>query len=224
MGDRERRYVDLSHPIHEEMPVYLNDPDVQIRQEAKIDVNGYALRSIRLSSHTGTHVDAPAHILRGAPGIDEFPLDRFIGKAVVIDCRSRHPLIDLDCVQDAEPLISSSSILLLHTGWDCHWGMPHYFQGYPVLHPEAAMALAQSGLSAIGIDAPSFDAAESEDYPIHRLLLAAGKILIENLTGLVRLPQTGIWFSAFPLSLGQGADASPVRAVACIENGKEDFS
>jgi kynurenine formamidase len=224
VGDREGRYVDLSHPIHEGMPVYPNDPNVRIRQEASIDADGYALRSIRISSHTGTHVDAPAHILRGAPGIEEIPLERFIGMAALIDCRERHPRIGLDCVQDAEALIRSSNILLLQTGWDRHWGMPAYFQGYPVLHPEAAMVLAQSSLSVVGIDAPSFDAADSEDYPIHRLLLGAGKMLIENLTGLAHLPRTGIWFSAFPLSLGQGADASPVRAVAWIENGREDFS
>lgn len=224
MADRERRYVDLSYPIHEGMPAYPSDPNVQIRQEATIDADGYALRSIRISSHAGTHVDAPAHILRGAAGIEAIPLDRFIGKAAVIDCRDRHPLIDRDFVQDAEPLIRTLNILLLQTGWERQWGSADYFQGYPVLQPEAAMVLAQSRISAVGIDAPSFDAADSEDYPIHRLLLGAGKILIENLTGLAHLPRTGIWFSAFPLSLGHGADASPVRAVACIENGKEDFS
>lgn len=224
MGNRECRYVDLSHPIHEEMPVYPNDPNVRIRQETWIEADGYALRSMRLSSHTGTHVDAPAHILLGAPGIDEIPLDRFIGKAALIDCRDRLPLIDLDFIRDSEPLIRSSKILLLWTGWEHKWGTPDYFQGYPILHPEAAMVLAQTSLSAIGIDAPSFDAADGEGYPIHRLLLGAGKVLIENLTGLARLPQSGIRFCAFPLSLGHGADASPVRAVASIEHGKEDFS
>lgn len=224
MGDRKSRYIDLSHPIHGGMPAYPSDPDVQIRQEARIDPDGYALCSIRLSSHTGTHVDAPAHILPGASGIDEIPLDRFIGKAFVIDCRNHISRIDAGCIQAATSLAPTSNILLLQTGWDQLWGTPDYFQGYPLLHPEAALAVAQSTLSAIGIDAPSFDAADSKDYPIHRLLLGAGKLLIENLTGLANLPQTGIWFSAFPLSLGQGVDGSPVRAVARIEDRKEGLS
>lgn len=221
MADRKSRYIDLSHRIHENMPVYPGDSPVRIRQETEISSDGYAARSIHLSSHTGTHVDAPAHMVDGGSGLDGIPLDRFIGKAFILDCRRKRGVIDVDCIRGASSFFMPASILLLQTGWDRLWGTPDYFQGYPVLHPKAARILEKTSLSAIGIDAPSFDASDSEDYPIHRVLLGAGKILIENLTGFALLPRRDLRFCAFPLLFGQGADGSPVRAVAWTEENGE---
>ncbi len=216
------RLIDLSHPIHDGMPVYPGDEPVHIHRKTSIDTDGYALSAIRFSMHAGTHVDAPAHMIRNGDGIGSLDLSRFVGRACVLDCRMCSPTIGVDHLESQIKRISTSEILILRTGWDSRWGSRDYFQGYPVLQREAAALLAQSRLRAVGIDAPSFDAAEGDDFPVHRMLLGAGKVLIENLTGLENLPEEGFRMSAFPLLFGKDIDGSPVRAVAWIESKKEE--
>ena len=215
------RLIDLSHPIHDGMPVYPGDEPVSIHRRGSVAANGYALSAIRFSTHAGTHVDAPAHMLPDGEGIGSMDLCRFFGSACILDCTTCSGSIDLAHLEIHMERISTSEMLLLRTGWDSHWGNSSYFSGYPVLDRKAAELLAQSRLSAVGIDAPSFDAAENNDFPVHHKLLAAGKILIENLTGLRNLPDEGFLLGAFPLSFGKDIDGSPVRAVAWIQRNQE---
>jgi len=179
------------------------------------------LSTIRCSTHVGTHVDAPAHMLPDGEGIGSIDLARFFGRACILDCTTCSGYIDMAHLEAHIKRISTSEILLLRTGWDSRWGNSSYFSGYPVLDRDAATLLAQSRLSAVGIDAPSFDAAENDAFPVHHMLLAAGKMLIENLTGLRNLPDEGFLLGAFPLSFGKNMDGSPVRAVAWIQRNKE---
>ncbi|MEW6258550.1 MAG: cyclase family protein [Thermodesulfobacteriota bacterium] len=211
------RLIDLSHPVHDDMPVYPGDERVHIHRKASVAVDGYALCTIHLSTHVGTHADAPAHMLRDGDGIGSMDLSRFFGKACVLDCRACGGTIDIVHLNSNIKRITTSEMLILRTGWDSRWGNPDYFREYPVLDLKAARLLTQTRLSAIGIDAPSFDTSESDDFPIHRMLLGAGKVLIENLRGLENLPDEGFQISAFPLSFGKDMDGSPVRAVAWIE-------
>jgi kynurenine formamidase len=145
--------------------------------------------------------------------LDQYPAETFIGSGCVVDVREAGPRIELALLQQRTADIDASDFLLLHSGWAHRWGQPEYFRGFPVLTPEAARWLVQAGLRGVGLDMISVDTVDSEDFPIHHILLEAGMVLIENLTGLGQLPAAGFEFSCLPMSLEE-ADGAPVRAVA----------
>lgn len=208
--------VDLSHPVTADMPLWPGTPAPNFSDLHTVGRDGFGERWLQLSSHTGTHLDAPAHLFEGAASLDRLPVDHFIGKGALLDLRDAQPEpVSLDQLLLQRATIESAEFLLLHTGWSRFWGKAAYDGGYPVLSEEAAAWLAGLGLKGIGIDAPSFDDPDSEELPIHRALLGAGLVLIENLTALDRLGGHEFLLSVLPLPIA-GAEACPVRAVALI--------
>lgn len=210
------RIVDLSHPVSPEMPLWPGTPRPEFADLCTVGRDGFGERWLQLSSHTGTHIDAPAHLFEGAATLDQLDARRFVGKAMLLDFTdSRHETISLDELVGFRTQIGQAEFLLLHTGWSRFWGSDAYNRGYPVLAEDAAEWLCGMGMKGIGIDAPSFDAADSRELPVHRCLLGAGLILIENLTALESLGDSDFLLSALPLPIS-GAEACPVRAVAVI--------
>jgi kynurenine formamidase len=210
------RIVDLSHEITTDMPVWPGTPRPEFSELCTIARDGFAEQSICMSSHTGTHIDAPAHIIEGGDSLDRLDVGRFYGNGLLIDVRDTvGGTITRDLLQPFSPLISESDFVLLHTGWYRFWGLERYDRDYPVLTAEAAAWMSGFSLKGIGIDAPSFDTPGVDEYPVHRQLLEAGNLLIENLANFHRLPETGFFLSVFPLAI-QGAEACSVRAVAFL--------
>ena len=210
------RIVDLSHTITADMPVWPGTPPPEFSELCTIAHDGFAEQSIRISSHTGTHIDAPAHMIEGGDTLDRFEVGRFFGQGLLIDLREQAGgSITLDALTPFSPLMAEIEFVLLHTGWSRFWGEETYDRDYPALTLEAASWVAGFRLKGIGIDAPSFDSIGHDDYPVHRRLLEAGIILIENLTNFHQLPETGFSLLVFPLGI-QGAEACPVRAVALL--------
>lgn len=204
--------LDLTHTIHEAMPVYPGTEQPRLSVGTTIDRDGFAEKLLTMFSHTGTHMDAPAHLLAGGRGLDGYPVDQFLGPAVVVDARGTRE-VPLSMLLPHAPRIRQAEFVLLLTGWAAVWGRPEYFDGFPVLTVEAAQWLAGQGLKGVGVDAISVDPVGTQDYPVHKVLLGAGLVLIENLTGLDQLPQEPFAFTCLPLKL-RDADGSPVRAVA----------
>ena len=207
------RVIDLSHPISAEMPLWPGTPAPEISDLHTIGRDGFGERWLQLSSHTGTHLDAPAHIVEGAATLDRMPVDAFIGKGTVLDVtQSQRETITLETLLEFRAQIGQAEFLLLHTGWSRFWGRDEYNRDYPALSAETAEWLAGAGLKGVGIDAPSFDAWDSEALPVHRRLLGAGLLLIENLTALDQLADSVFLLSVLPLNIA-AAEACPVRAV-----------
>ena len=207
--------IDLTHMISNDMPVYPGDEPPQIKAVGSIETDGFHESRIALSSHTGTHVDAPAHILPYSPFLDRIPLDCFIGRCSMIDLTAlTMPAVHLADLNPHEFLFQNSEFVLLHTGWSRFWGQDKYFRGFPVLSIEAALWVHSFNLKGLGIDTPSIDEVNSTDFPIHKILLER-LLIVENLTNLDKLPRTGFTFSCFPLKM-EKVDGSPVRAVAII--------
>jgi kynurenine formamidase len=110
---------------------------------------------------------------------------------------------------------AACDFLLFHTGWSRHWGRPAYFEGFPVCSPDLARQLAGTAVKGVGFDTISIDAVQATDLSNHRRLLAAGKIIIENMTGLASVSGKAFHLACFPLKVAAG-DGSPVRAVAML--------
>jgi arylformamidase len=209
------KVIDLSHMISNEMPVYPGDDSPLVTPIASIDEDGFRDWKITVSSHTGTHIDIPSHILPHSPTLERIPLECFVGECSAIDLTDvKTPEIDIFHLKPYETFFQKSEFILLNTGWSRFWGQEKYFQGYPVLSIEAALWIRSFELKAIGVDTPSVDEMGSTIFSIHKILLER-MLIIENLTNLEKLPKTGFIFSCFPLKL-ERVDASPVRAVAIL--------
>ncbi len=233
------RVVDLSQQIAPGMPVFPGAEPPRFEQGATIASHGFAELRVTMDTHTGTHMDAPCHVLEGAPSLDQLPPERFMGRACVLDVRGLER-VTRGHLEARAALLESCGFLLLRTGMEQHWGAPEYFGAFPCLDLEAATWLAGLGLSGLALDAISVDAisvdaisvdAISEDaisvdpldaagldamsLDVHRILLGAGMVIVENCRNLAQLPEQGFVFCAMPLPI-QGADGSPVRAVAFV--------
>nr|WP_321502370.1 cyclase family protein [uncultured Dethiosulfovibrio sp.] len=204
--------VDLTYTVEEGMPVYPGTEPPVIVEATTVAVEGFAEKLLTLFSHTGTHMDAPAHMLKDGSCLDEMDVNTFMGKAVVADVK--------DSVVDVEDLIPFRSdldegdYLILRTGWSRFWGTDDYFGPFPVLSEEAAKWISERNLKGIGVDAISVDPVESTTLPNHLILLGSGMVIVENLTNLEKLPQS-FTFLCLPLKIGH-ADGAPIRAVGLL--------
>lgn len=206
---------DLTHILTPGMPVFPGDPAYEQTPVFRLERDGFRETFLGLNSHTGTHMDAPAHLLAQGETLDRMPLERFFGRACVLDCGGCGTAIPrslLERVEGEGPL----DFLILSTGWEERWRRESYQTGFPVLTQQGADYLVSLGLKGVGVDALSVDPAESAELPIHRTLLSGGLVLVENLRGLIPLRGTQVWFGAFPLAFVQ-ADGAPVRAVAYVD-------
>ncbi|MGP5930855.1 cyclase family protein [Corynebacterium glyciniphilum] len=204
-----RTCFDLTHPIATDMPVYPGDPTVTVTEVATVVADGCSVRSLSLGTHTGTHVDAPAHVDQGGRTVDGILPGELTGTASVLHIPALRPgeIITPAHLGAWRP----ARIVLIATGWDAHWGTDAY-STYPVLGEEACRLLTDAGMHLLGLDTASPDPPGADVLSVHDLLLGADHLIIENLRGLADLPSS-VEFTALPLPV-VGGDGSPVRAVA----------
>jgi arylformamidase len=208
--------IDLSHIISESMPVYPGMRPPQIIDACTIAKQGFAEKLLGFYSHTGTHVDAPGHILAGAATLDRFAAGDFIGPGCVLDVsRVKNGQIEIADLRGQEHELKKAAFALLHSGWARHWGNAGYFSHYPVLSPAAARWLAGFALKGVGVDMISVDEMNSTALVVHKVLLAKNFLIIENLAHLETLIGKKFTFTCLPLKL-KDSDGSPVRAVALL--------
>ncbi len=164
--------------------------------------------SFNSSPHVGTHADAPLHVREGWSGSHELSLDAFYGPAIVVDVSSLDKEIS---IEDLEKIQSLPFVerLLLRTGRTIAAGA--FPEDWPTLSETCVRTLLGRGLRLLGVDAPSVDARESKNLPVHNMLFAGNAAILENLD-LRRVTPTMYELIAFPLKL-MALDAAPVRAV-----------
>ncbi len=209
---------DLTHLIQEEMTVYPGTPPPLIRPACSVEEAGYKETLLTLFSHTGTHMDAPAHIFPRGVGLDQLPAEQFWGTAAVVDCRPLAPggKIGLDCLKGGRVRYERAEFLLFLTGWDRYWGQDAYFHNYPVPDREMIRFILETGKKGVGMDTISIDSVEDKALTNHHHILGKNLIIVENLKGLENLPGAGeIHFFALPMKY-IGADGAPVRALAIV--------
>ena len=179
-----------------------------------------------LATHIGTHVDAPFHFVDGATTVENMPLDKYAGPAILLDLRSvakgQSPLLVSELTDaGANPASVKDQIIILFTGWaEAESGGPRFYGHGPYLSTDGAAYLAECGANAVAVDFPIDKHPETpettiKDFPVHRLLLGQNIPLIENLINLDKLVGKEFELWALPLKL-QGGDGAATRAVARI--------
>ncbi|MFT5701352.1 MAG: arylformamidase [Desulforhopalus sp.] len=209
--------VDLSHTLSADMPVYPGTEQPVFIIGCSIEEDGFLEKKITMYSHIGTHVDAPAHLIKDARTLGQLGIGHFHGSALLLNVEKQNKsTIDVCSLAPYEKEIEKVDFLLIHTGWSTYWGTDQYFSGYSTLTVEAARWLSQFKIKGIGLDTISADVSDTKEYPIHKVFLKNDTVIIENLTNLLSVPHPTFTFSCFPLKF-EYADGSPVRAVAYVE-------
>lgn len=211
--------IDLSHTITEDMPVYPGTDGPRLMPANNYEGGGFKETLIQMFSHTGTHIDPPAHLFPDGLTLDQFPVDQFIGKALVIDCRKAREgeAITMDYLAPYGAKIAEAEFLLFNLGWDKRWGTKAYFGDYPCIDDAVLDLIIGGGYKGIGFDAIGLDPIADENLTRHKRLFSSCDIVnIENLANLEACGRDLLWFSCLPLKI-QSADGSPIRAVAWLE-------
>lgn len=207
-GKFKMKFIDLSHSISKQTPVYPGDPKIKITRAGVLEKNGYQDHVVCIGTHVGTHIDAPAHMIAGGKNLDQIPINNFMGRAIYIKVNNEFKFEEVRKVN-----IQEGDIVLFHTGRGEHYREPDYFEDYPVMSEKIADYLVEKGVKMVGVDVCSVDIEES--FPIHKTLLKNGVSIIENLTNLALLAGKKFKVYAFPIKLQ--IDGAPVRVVAEIE-------
>ena len=205
---------DLSHPIRDGMTVYPGDPAVSIEPVLTLDADGAAVTRLGLGSHTGTHVDAPAHTVPGGRTIADVALDELVGEAIVprvpqAEERQSIRWEDLPSVPDVLP-----RIVIVDTGCARFFGTERALR-HPFLDPDAVRELWRRGMRVLAVDTLSPDPTPTEAFPVHEIVLGGDGLIVENLCGLDDLPER-LRVGFFPLRLE--GDGAPVRGVAFLSD------
>ena len=204
--------IDLTHTIREDMPVYPGTEPPRLTTACTVSQCGYRETLLHMYSHTGTHMDAPAHLFPAGATLDALPPARFAGTALVVPCAGAGAVLHMDLLAPVKDAADRADFLLFHTGWDRLWGQAAYFEGYPVPGEDVVDYLLSSGKKGVGLDTVSVDPVGDGALPIHRRLLGGGLVIVENLTNLAAAGGEPFTFCALPLHY-EKADGAPVRAV-----------
>ena len=213
------KVIDLTHVITAQMPVYPGTEPPILEPANTYEKDGFKETKLSMYTHTGTHMDPPAHLYPGRTTLDRFPPEQFIGKALVIDCRS---------LREGEPItmehlarygekVDQADFLLFHLGWDKRWGSESYFGDYPCIDDEVLDKILRGSYKGIGFDVIGLDPIADGNLTRHKKLFKSKEIVnIENLCNLELCGDNLFWFSCFPLKIAD-SDGSPIRAVAWFE-------
>ena len=214
------KILDLTLTISNKIPTFPGSPQPNFIPWEKIKDDGYNLELLFLSSHTGTHLDAPYHFLEKGSKIHEISLKKLVSNAVLIKSRKkRNETITKTDIQKFEKKygkIESFSSVVFWTGWQRNLQKDNYFTKNPGLSVSAANYLASKKVSLVGIDSPSIDLGADSKFPVHHIFSKKGILIVENLANLEKIRFPKFHLVVLPLKL-KGATGSPVRAIAFVD-------
>jgi kynurenine formamidase len=219
------RIVDLSVTVDNQT---MSPPSTNMKLDITPHRRGpgfWQVSSVNQSLHTGAHIDSPLHVFKDGITTAEISLDQVIGEALVVDLSfvgANHGITIDDLKRGGADAVKPGDIVLLRTDWtDTMYGRwPDYFTTSPYCPPETAEWLVAKGPKNIGFDffeeycarLPDFS---SEDFPMHRVILGAGIVIMEGLTNLGALPSRRVEFEA-PFYKIAGTEGAPARFFARV--------
>lgn len=206
----ESEWIDVSVPLRSGMVHWPGDPEPSFERISDIETGAMANVTLcRMTAHTGTHMDAPAHFLRGKqPGIDMFPLDVAIGPAQVVRVQAA-----VITAAEVEPLRlePGSRVLFRTVNSDAPWAGSEFRTNYVALDASAARVLVRQKVALVGVDYLSVGVYSGDGAETHRTLMNAGIWIVEGLD-LTRIEPGAYDLVSLPLRIA-GADGSPTRVV-----------
>lgn len=207
------KIIDLTHDLTDNMGVFPGDPACRITTAHHYE-NGYFVSEISMGTHTGTHVDTPAHKIPQRETLSDLGIAPFIAeKCCVIDTRALSGEINADFLAQHERTLNGRECVIFRSGWERHFGTDAFFCDFPALAEDAAPFLQRCGIRIVGLETPSVNPVRHES--VHDAFLRAGIIIVEALANVAELPRESFCFYAVPLKLKDG-DGSPVRAFATV--------
>ena len=212
------RIIDLSHEIYHGMPVFPLDPKTGVLVHHTIASMKYNITQLVLSSHVGTHLDAPYHFFEDGCTVDRLDLSKCVGPARVIRIPGKGPKSEIH-VADLEPYdgaFTPGARVILSLGWYKVFPEERFYTEMPGITPECGRWIADKEIAMLGLDLPGVHAEHWEE--VHKILLEREIVIVEALTNLDAIREDNVFFVAMPLRL-RGRDGSPVRAIA-IENSE----
>jgi kynurenine formamidase len=229
-----RTVLDLTHSVSEKSPNWEGTAKspYSAHDLSQIEKDGYFTRSITLPEHFSTHLDAPAHFVRGAWTVDQIPAQRLVGPLVVLDVTGkvkqdpdyRVSADDIATWEQAHGQISPGAIVIARTGWSDRWNsMKDYRDAasdgvmhFPGFSLDAARFLVESrNVVGLGIDTLSVDYGPAKDFPVHHYTAAHGVYHLENVADLAQVPPSGAVALIAPAKL-EGGSGAPVRILALV--------
>lgn len=196
--------VDLSHVFGTSVPTYTPGEAPTRADHVTVAANGFYIQKWELFEHAGTHVDIPAHFIDGEVTVDEYPVDKLLARAVVIDVSERAAddadtalsVADIEAWEAANGAIPECAVVFMYSGWDARWDDVDAFRNpdadgvmhFPGFSGEAAAWLVENrNIFGIGVDTLSLDPGNSTTFDTHYTILGAGKFGVENVANLSAL-------------------------------------
>lgn len=208
--------LDLSLDIYHGAPTFAWDPKCGVIVHNTIATIGYNITQLSISTHQGTHLDAPFHFLEDGKTVEQLDLQKVIGPAVLIPLehkQAKEPLTVADFEPYAEHIVPGARVVY-RTGWDQQFPAPHYFSDFPYMTVELSRWLAEREIGLIGMDVPTPNPKEYTE--VHQVLLGKEIVILEGLARLAQIRTRQFFLMAAPLRI-KGRDGSPVRALAMVD-------
>lgn len=224
------RFVDLTHALTSQAPSWGGrcgfEHVIAHDYEPSTSAVKFRTHKITMQAGMGTHIDAPLHCFADGLSTAELPLESLIVPSVVIDISAKaHESYtlsreDVAAFEAKHGEIAPGCLAIVYTGWDQFWLTPQYRNEltFPSISADAAALLLKKGIVGLGIDTLSPDSPES-GFPVHKLVLGAGKYIIENVANAAKIPATGAYILALPIKLQDSTEA-PIRLVGIVANNR----
>ena len=214
------KVIDLALTISEKIPTFPGSPQPNFINWESIEKDGYNLELLFLSTHTGTHIDAPYHFLKKGQKIHQIMIKRLVTEAILIKIRKGSDQsvtkTDIEKFEKKNGKIDDGSTVIFHTGWQKNLEKKSYFLRNPGLAISAAKYLASKKINLVGIDSPSIDLGKDSKFSVHHILAKNGILIVENLVNLEKIHSEKFHLIVAPLKL-KNATGSPVRAMALVD-------
>ena len=214
------KILDLTLTISDKIPTFPGSPKPSYIPWENIKDSGYNLELLFLSSHTGTHLDAPYHFLEKGAKIHNISLKKLISNAVLITTRKKRnesiTKTDIQKFEKKHGKIEGFSSVIFWTGWQRNLQKKCYFTKNPGLSVSAAKYLASKKIGLVGIDSPSIDLGTDSKFSVHQIFAKKGMLIVENLANLEKIKSSKFHLVVLPLKL-KNATGSPVRAIAFVD-------
>ena len=214
------KIIDLTLTVSDEIPTFPGSPQPSFIPWENVKDDGYNLELLFLSTHTGTHMDAPYHFLEKGAKIHEISLKKLVSETVLIKSKKKGgesiTKIDIQKFEKKHGKIASFSSVIFYTGWQRNLQKKYYFTKNPGLSVSAAKYLASKKINLVGIDSPSIDLGTDSKFSVHQIFAKKGILIVENLANLDKIKSSKFHLVVLPLKL-KNATGSPVRAIAFVE-------